>query len=325
MKIATSAALGPLLVTVLLLPVPGVAEEGGGGHYMPGASASFIDALPGKTGVGIGDFFSYYRGSAAASKQLPSGGLITGGLDATAYANTVLAIYRTPLRLLGGYYAVGLAVPYVWMSASAQVQVPDPRTGGVIEAAKDQSGNGFGDILVYPFMLGWTGAGGDLKSDVRLGVYAPTGKYEKGSLANVGKNYWTFEPGLTVSWISSKVGLEASAFAGMDFNTTNGATDYRTGTQVHLDATVAEHLPLLGGAIGVGANAFYYQQVTGDSGAGAKLGDFEGRTVGVGPVGSFITKAWGKDLAVEVKWLPEIEVDNRLKGDIVWAKVAIQL
>ncbi len=39
-----------------------------------------------------------------------------------------------------------------------------------------------------------------------------------------------------------------------------------------------------GGFIGVGANAFYYEQITGDSGSGARLGEFEGRTVGVGPV-----------------------------------------
>jgi hypothetical protein len=28
---------------------------------------------------------------------------------------------------------------------------------------------------------------------------------------------------------------------------------------------------------------YVYQQVTGDSGAGAKLGDFKGRSVGIGP------------------------------------------
>jgi len=44
----------------------------------------------------------------------------------------------------------------------------------------------------------------------------------------------------------------------------------------------------------VGANFFYYQQVSGDSGSGAILGDFKGRTVGIGPVLSYITKAWGK-------------------------------
>jgi hypothetical protein len=70
----------------------------------------------------------------------------------------------------------------------------------------------------------------------------------------------------------------------MDFNTENHKTDYRSGTQFHLDMTIAEHLPFLGGIIGVGANAFYCQQITGDSGSGARLGDVKGRTIGIGPV-----------------------------------------
>ena len=44
----------------------------------------------------------------------------------------------------------------------------------------------------------------------------------------------------------------------------------RAETQFHVDFTVAEHLPLFGGIIGIGANGFYYQQVTGDSGSGAQ-------------------------------------------------------
>ena len=47
------------------------AEEGGGGHYMPGAAASFIDALPGKPGIGVANFFTFYDVSASASRQLP--------------------------------------------------------------------------------------------------------------------------------------------------------------------------------------------------------------------------------------------------------------
>ncbi len=46
-----------------------------------------------------------------------------------------------------------------------------------------------------------------------------------GSLTNVDKNYWTFEPGASISYISNKIGLELSAFAGADFNTENNDTD----------------------------------------------------------------------------------------------------
>jgi len=318
MKKLKSMTLGALVSIAILVPLSAHAEEGGSGHYMPGGAASFIDTLPGKPGLAIANYFVFYDASAGVSRQLPFGGLITAGLDATAYADTVMALYQTPLKLLGGYYAVAVAVPYVWMKVKGQVTGPLGNTITVRDKA-----NGIGDITLYPFMLGWTGLNGDLKYDVRLGIYAPTGDYDKGKLANVGKNYWTFEPAVSLSYISSKIGLELSAFAGMDFNTKNHKTDYRTGAQFHLDFTVAEHLPLFGGIIGIGANGFYYQQITGDSGSGAVLGDFKGRTVGIGPVLSFITKIWKKDLVAEVKWLPEIEVKNRLKGDYIWFKLGM--
>jgi hypothetical protein len=323
MKAVKSIILGALVTLTILVPLSAYAEEGGSGHYAPGGAASFIDALPGRPGLAIANYFNSYDGSASASNRLSSGGLLTAGLDATAYSDTIVALYQTPLKLLGGHYAVGVAIPYVWVKAKGEVQYTDP-SGGTTSYNERDSASGIGDILFYPFMIGWTGFGGDLKSDFRFGIYAPTGDYDKGQLANVGKNYWTFEPAVLLSYISSKIGLELSAFTGLDFNTENHKTDYQTGTQFHIDFTVAEHLPLLGGVIGVGANGFYYQQVTGDSSPfDAILGDFKGRTVGIGPVLSYITKVCGKDLAAEVKWLPELDVKHRLEGDYLWFKVGM--
>jgi hypothetical protein len=329
MKVVKSMTLFALVTLAILVSISARAEEGGSGHYAPGGVASFIDTLPGKPGLAIANYFSFYDGSATARAQMPFGGFIvsgTIGIDATAYADMVMALYQTPLKLLGGYYAAAVAIPYVWMKVEAKgtVQLTGP-LGGTITNTRTvrDTANGIGDITLYPFMLGWTALKGDLKYDVRLGIYAPTGDYEEGKLANVGKNYWTFEPTVSLSYISSKIGLELSAFAGMDFNTKNHETDYQTGTQFHLDLTAAEHLPLLGGIIGVGANAFYYQQITGDSGSGAFLGDFKGRTVGIGPVLSYSMKIWKKDLVAEAKWLPEIDVKNRIKGDYVWFKLGI--
>jgi hypothetical protein len=332
MKIVRSMTLFALVTLAILVPLPTHAEEGGSGHYAPGGAASFIDTLPGKPGLAIANYFSFYDGSVSASKRLPLGGFIvtgTGGIDATAYADTIVALYQTPLKLLGGNYAAGIAIPYVWMKVKAKGEVELRRAVGrhIITITRtgtvSDKASGIGDITLYPFMLGWTGLKGDLKYDVRLGIYTPTGDYDEDELANVGKNYWTFEPMVSLSYISSKIGLELSAFAGMDFNTKNQKTDYQTGTQFHFDLTAAEHLPLFGGIIGAGANFFYYQQISGDSGSGAILGDFKGRTVGIGPVLSYITKLWGKDLVAELKWLPEIKVKNRLEGDYIWFKLGM--
>ena len=170
-------------------------------------------------------------------------------------------------------------------------------------------------------MFGWKFA--DLKLQAQLGIYAPTGGFDKGDLANLSKNYWTFEPVLAASYLSGKIGLELTGFAGFDFNTENDITNYQTGDQFHLDVTAAQHLPLFGGFGGIGANGFYYQQITGDGGSGARLGSFEGMTTGVGPVGSYAYSFGRLDMASEVKWLPEISTEHRLKGNIVWFKIGL--
>src|SRR5215813_8603418 len=173
----------------------------------------------------------------------------------------------------------------------------------------------------FPLMLVWNA--GDLKWGTNFGIYAPTGGFTTGKLANTGKNYWTFEPGLNARYLGSTNGFELTGFAGFDVNTKNNATSYQSGSQFHLDVTAAQHLPLFGGLAGVGANLFYYQQINGDSGSGAQLGSFAGMTVGIGPVLSFVYKLGAVNLGAEAKWLPELDTTNRMQGNIAWLKLYI--
>ena len=302
-------------VAFALLASVASAEEGGSGHYAPGATADFIDALPGKPAWVFADAFTYYHGD--ATPPIDFAGKTTLNAHATLYADSIFALYETPLTLLGGNYAVGTVIPYVWLKVDANI-----KSIGPINPKQSDSTSGLGDIELLPFMLGWTNAL-DMKYDVRLGIYTPTGAYEKGQLANAGRNYWTFEPALSFSWLSTKIGTEFTAFGGFDVNTENDATHYQSGTSFHLDGTVAQHLPLFGGFAGIGVEGFIYEQITADSGSGATLGSFEGHTYGVGPVASYAHKIGKVDFAGEVKWLPEVDVQKRLQGDYVWVKVGI--
>ena len=92
----------------------------------------------------------------------------------------------------------------------------------------------------------------------------------------------------------------------------------------HIDATVAQHLPLGKGILGIGVNAFYLQQTTGDSGSGARLGSFEEMTTGVGPVLSYAAQFGKTSFAAELKWLPQIGAQKTLQGNYVWFKVGVQ-
>jgi hypothetical protein len=289
------------------------AEEGGSGHYLPGSTADFLDMLPGEPGFAYANFPVYYSGSIGRSRQLRLGGVIAANAKVTIWGDTSLLLYQTPWQIFGGQYATAITIPHLWVDVKGDVQ-----TGLVSRSVRDST-SGIGDIQLFPAMLVWSA--GDLKWGANFGIYAPSGSFKVGRLANTGKNYWTIEPGANISYLSKATGLELTGFAGFDFNTKNDATDYHSGTQFHLDATAAQHLPLWGGIAGIGANFFYYQQVTGDSGSGAQLGNFKGMTVGIGPVLSYAYKIGKVNLVAEAKWLPEIEVNNRFKGDIAWVKL----
>jgi hypothetical protein len=314
-----------LSLCIVLAPTAGVfAAEGGVGHYIPGTFATFIDeALPKETPYALMNQFYFYDGSAGGGRQLRYGGLLASNVSATMYAEIPTFAYRSPLSLLGGNFSFAVAIPMVWLDVTADVSLGRTRLidGTVVQRSvtRTDSVSGLGDIILIPFWLGWEM--GDLKWDARLVIFAPTGEYKTGQLANAGLNYWTFTPMVSASYLSSKYGFEITSSIGMDFNTINNDTDYQSGDVFHADVTVAQHLPFFGlGIIGVGANFFYWKQVTGDSGSGAVLGSFEGLTTGIGPVLSFITP--NKNFLFEVKWLPEINVSKRLQGDNVWFKAA---
>jgi len=293
------------------------AAEGGVGHYIPGALADFMDVGP-TPGLALLDWYNHYEGSAGASRPIELGGVIAANISAKSNVEMVGGIYTFPCRIFGGNFSTGMIIPYMWVDVTGSITGPGGRT-----FTRTDTAAGLSDIIM-PFWLSWNC--GDFKWAAMFNVYAPTGDYNRGQLANVGLNYWTFEPMASFSYISKKIGLEISATGGFDFNTNNDATDYQSGDVFHTDITIAEHFPLCNwGIFGVGANAFYWKQFTGDSGSGARLGSFETLMTGVGPVVSYISpKFCGNHTVVaEVKWLPQIDTSKTLKGDYVWFKAAL--
>ena len=313
--------VGRLVACLIVLAIPGVAsaEEGGVGHYAPGSFASFVDVLPGQPGVGVFNYFAYYNGSAGVSRTFPIAGNIALGVDATSYADSIGAFWVTPVKIFGANYALGIAIPFVSNEVSAQVRGPLGR-----QSRRSETVSGLGDIEFWPFALTWTALKGDLHVDFLGGIYAPTGDFQVNRLANQGLGYWTFEPGVLISYLGQKNGFEFTTYLGYDINTRNSKTDYQSGQQFHIDVTLAQHLPLGKGLIGIGANGFYLQQTTGDSGSGARLGAFKEMTAGIGPVLSYAGQIGKSPFAMELKWLPQIGTQNTPKGNYIWFKFAVQ-
>ena len=309
-------------IGLALLCGTAAAEEGGSGHYLPGSMASFIDSVP-LTETFIARLnVVYYQGSVGARQRLPIAGLTALGASASSWAYGLTLLWRPPLDLGEGWsYAMSATIPALSMHVNADVTASLGGTSRTLARAGHT--NGLGDVVLMPLMLNYN-VHRDFNVNVRLGAYAPTGNYEVGRLANTGKNFWTIEPVLGLMYFGQKNGIEVSVFSGFDFNTENLDTDYKSGKQVHVDGTLAQHFPLAGGLAGGGASAYYYQQVTGDDGSGATLGAFKGMTTGLGPALSYAHKVGGHDTIVELKWLHELETQNRLQGDIVWLKAVLK-
>ncbi|GAA5123323.1 transporter [Luteolibacter yonseiensis] len=298
------------------LCVPLHAEEGGAGRYIPGNSATLIDLPPTKPGWIAETMYLHYSGDASASGNFPNAGLVTAGLDAKSDAFTVGGFYTFETPVLEARYSVGAYVPYLWMDVDADV------VAGGTTGSRSDSADGIGDVALIPVIMAWKCD--DWQYSALLPIYAPTGDYDTGSLANVGRNYWTFDPTFQVSYNNAKSGFNTALFTGVTLNTENEDTDYKSGTAFHADLSVQQLLPLGPGFLSVGFNAFYYDQIDGDSGSGATLGDFEGRDVGVGPALGYILPVGGNTFVSEIRWLPELDTRRRLEGDFFWAKVAWQ-
>lgn len=305
---------GLLVVFLTSLSITNViAEEGGSGHYMPGSMSSFLDNVPDAPTFIARLNVITYNGSYA--RNIPISGLNAADIDVSTQALGLTMVYRPNFEIGEHWsYAFGGTIPYVDMQVTAGIESND--TFGLRET---DSISALGDVMLMPLMLNQN-INPDLSFNYRISIYAPTGSYDVGELANTGKNFWTIEPTIAAVYVGKDNGIEASIYAGVDFNTENTDTQYKSGIQGHIETTVAQHFPLWGGLAGVGATGFIYQQLSGDSGDGANFGDFKAQSIGAGPTISFVHKAGSTDILAELKWLHEFSTTKRVEGDTIFLK-----
>ena len=73
----------------------------------------------------------------------------------------------------------------------------------------------------------------------------------------------------------------------------------------------------------IGIHGYYQKQITGDSGSGALLGDFQAESAGVGPALLWTTKIGNQEVSLIAKWLHEIHAENRLEGNHFFVSFAL--
>lgn len=274
------------------------ATEGGGSSYPMGAENYMTGAMP-PPGFYTQVFAESYR----ADRLLDNRG--KSALDDFHLSADVIAprlIWVTEQKVLDGDLAFHLNVPLVDLRVDVNGQ--------------HQKKTGMGDIIFGP-ALGYHYSE-KFHAIYALDIFAPTGRYDRGDLANIGRNYWAFEPIAAFSYVDP-AGVNADIKVMYDFNLRNRATDYRSGQELHADYSLGWGL---GNGWVVGVGGYMYRQTTDDHQDGARIEDNRGRAFAIGPS---IKYASSSGWFVTAKWQKESEVRNRPEGEAYWVKLTIPL
>lgn len=343
MKLTQAAILSVAVAGLACLSSTGAtAAEQGQSFYLLGSKGSMAGMIP-PPGTYLADLNYYYTGSASGHAALGitarrTGSRDTNGIpllveadisvDGKAYYQIPTAIWVLPGQIAGGNLGFSFALPMGWkqvafdIDARATLTLPPPinRTIQVGRRyAETDSDTNIGDAIASSF-IGWHQ--GAWHWNVGTMVNIPIGAWETGKLANTGFNHWAIDTTASATWLDPRIGLELSAAAGFTFNFENPDSNYQSGTDFHVEIAAMRHVSP---RLAFGLAGYHYQQVTGDSGAGAILGDFKGRVSALGPAVNYTFQIGHVPVSTKLNWYHEFNEQNRLKGNAGLFSVVIPL
>lgn len=226
-------------------------------------------------------------------------------------------VFATPV--LGGQASVGLGglVGQSKASLSGTLTASIPPFGFSRSDSISDSVTGFGDL--YPqASLKWN------KGVDNFMIYGmgdiPVGAYSSTRLANLGIGHGAMDGGAGYTYFNPQTGHEFSVVAGLTYNFVNNSTNYQNGVDFHVDWGASQFLSkqLLVGAVG-----YFYDQVSGDSGSGDRVGPFESRVIGLGPQIGYIFPLGNMQGYLNLKGYGEFDAHDRPSGYNVWLTFAI--
>ncbi|KVV21714.1 phenol degradation protein meta [Burkholderia multivorans] len=280
----------------MAVSVSASATENGGQTVGLGAEGFLAGALPPPGVYGL----LYYNNYSANRFADGSGNSLIPGFSVRANTIVPRVVYMTNESVAGGLLGFYALFPLSTISAKA---------GGIHDTRA-----GLSDISFSP-LLSWHR--GNLHWAAALEVTAPTGAYDKNRIANLGNNYFSVRPIVTVSY-AEPTGFEVSAKISYSINTRNNSTDYLSGNYFATDYSVGYHvLPSLTLAV----DGYYMQQLTNDRIDGVVVGPdgFKGRVLGVGPAIHY----QAKHFSIEGRFIKETMVRYRSDGSSFWLKAVV--
>jgi hypothetical protein len=306
-----SFCLVVLFLVKTAFPAPAAfAAEGGASNYFPGSYGDFAVAVAPEPGW---LFLNYNLFVDADVDRTVLQGRVNISLETFAYINMSSLLYTCKKPVLGGRFAMGGFLPIGYADLKAQVSAP-------INANVDDSETALGDIALLPASLYWNK--GNWYFNLYEMIVTPTGQYDVSNNVNLGRNYWGFDTVFALTNLNMENGREYSLVTGYIFNDENDDTDYETGDELHIDAMFNQ---FLSESFAIGLHGYYYEQVEGDSGSGAFLGDFKGDSYGIGPSFLWVPASGGGKFSVSGTWLHDLGATNRLESDYAVVTLGWQL
>ena len=294
-----------------------VADEGGVSFWLPGQFGSFA-AVPGDPGWSLPLVYYHTSTDASASKSFSRGGQVRAGLDVKADLLLAVPSYVFSDPVLGGQASVSVAGLFGSPRVGVDATLTGPG-GGTLTGSQSDSLTGFGDLYPAAY-LKWNRGVHNFMAYTMAGI--PVGAYDAARLANLGTNHWALDAGGGYTYLDTKSGREFSAVLGFTYNFENPDTNYKNGIDGHLDWAASQ---FLSEQWHVGLVGYFYQQLSGDSGAGAVLGDFKSRVGAVGPQLGYFFPIGAQKWYLNVKGYYQFDANNRPKGWTTWMTLAIPL
>ena len=311
---ATLAVAGFALAAA---PDKAEAAENGVGFYLLGGRGPMAGYLP-PPGLYIQNDTYYYDGKLGGNARLPTGGQVIANVEAQVMADFITGTWVLPWEVLGGNLAIGTITAFGRPRVSADILI-DPAILDPLDIGVTDKASVFADPVASA-VLGWHS--GKWHWNITGLLNIPVGDYREGEIANMAFHRWAGDISGAVTWFDPELGIDLSATAGVTFNGTNDVTDYTTGTEFHVEWAATKALSK---QLSIGLVGYYYDQITGDSGPGAQLGDFEGRVTALGGTIAYNFELGQTPISTRLKIYREFDVQNRLEGTAGYFTVAFPL
>ncbi len=315
-------------LALLFFSVPSAVTAGGGQAYPNGAEAFMPGAAP-PPGLTMINYF--FWGHAEDFKD-DNGDTIKAGKKGLlnrvdVIGDLVRLIWISKFQLLGGNYGQHFFAGLLYTGSNFNVPV------GTMSRESYYDFNS--PYFIYsPFLLTWHLMQGQLHVATSLcDIYFPFDNEDEDNPTSVGRNFWTFEPVLAVTWMPTKAWEVSTKFM-YDFNTRQD--DYTTPAPVTVDRTPGQEFHMdfnvsymVIDNLRVGINGYYYQQVQDDDIGGIPDGlppgavsqleameDQHSRALALGP-GVFYQH---QNMMFTLRYQHEFAVRNKAEMQNVWFK-----